>query len=533
MEARESSHSRRSIGQFTSNTSADVIGTTPSVDSLNPSGPPDVKSLVAAPGATDALEGANQDVAGLPQGIPGTDSTDVPSDVKSLIAADSPAAEFTGAIETPTAPATRRRFRPHIRRPHIRPVHMPARVRTFDSFQYPSYLFLWLATVFSSAGFWLQQVVVGWLTYEVTESAFWTSLALGLDALPILLVGPLGGVLVDNFDRKRLLAVIYSYQAVVTSVFAAIVLTGNLEAWHIFVFIFVMGLSWVVSDPARMSLIANIVPRENLVNAFALNSMAFSVTRLAAPAIGGVLIAVVGTGPTLVLEVALQACAVCTALYLQVRKTDRPAMRLPTVFSDLREGVRYVLGEPILIGLFVLTAMPSLLIMPSIQGLLPVYAAEVFHVDSKGLGLLLSAIGAGSTVGTFVLASVGNIKWKTAVLLVSVIVLALATAVFSVNVIFHTAYLNLMIISAAMMTLFSVSSATVQGMVPDRYRGRVSGLYMLTWGMFPLGSVTTGFLADRLGAPHATQIAAGTMLVLFLLAVWRIKSLRQVRPTSL
>ena len=195
--------------------------------------------------------------------------------------------------------------------------------------------------------------------------------------------------------------------------------------------------------------------------------------------------------------------------------------------------VRYVLGEPILIGLFVLTAMPSLLIMPSIQGLLPVYAAEVFHVDSKGLGLLLSAIGAGSTVGTLVLASVGNIKWKTAVLLVSVIVLALATAVFSVNVIFHTAYLNLMIISAAMMTLFSVSSATVQGMVPDRYRGRVSGLYMLTWGMFPLGSVTTGFLADRLGAPHATQIAAGTMLVLFLLAVWRIKSLRQVRPTSL
>ena len=95
-----------------------------------------------------------------------------------------------------------------------------------------------------------------------------------------------------------------------------------------------------------------------------------------------------------------------------------------------------MLGEPILIGLFVLTAMPSLLIMPSIQGLLPVYAAEVFHVDSKGLGLLLSAIGAGSTVGTFVLASVGNIKWKTAVLLVSVIVLALATAVFSVNVIF-------------------------------------------------------------------------------------------------
>ena len=526
MEAREFSRSRRRVGRDLSNTPANPIETASPADSLNPSGPPDVKSLVAPPGATDALEGANQDVAGLPPGIPGAESSDALSDVKSLIAADSPAAEMTGAIET--SPPGRRRFRPHIRRPHMKPVHMPVRVHTFDSFQSPSYLFLWLATVFSSAGFWLQQVVVGWLTYEVTESAFWTSLALGLDALPILLVGPLGGVLVDNFDRKKLLAVIYGYQAVVTSVFAAIVLTGNLEAWHIFAFIFIMGLSWVVSDPARMSLIANIVPKENLVNAFALNSMAFSVTRLALPALGGVMIVVVGTGPTLLLEVALQACAVCTALFLQVSKADRPAMRLPTVFSDLREGVRYVLGEPILIGLFVLTAMPALLVMPSIQGLMPVYAAEVFKVDAKGLGLLLSAVGAGSTLGTFVLASMGEIRAKNVVVMVAIIVLALATAVFSINAFLPTAYLNLMIISAAMMTLFSVSIAAVQSRVPDQYRGRVSGLYMLTWGLFPFGSLAAGFLAERFGAPHTTQIAAGTMLVLFSLAVWRIKTLRQL-----
>ena len=284
---------------------------------------------------------------------------------------------------------------------------MPVRVRTFDSLRYRSYVFIWLATVFSSAGFWLQQVVVGWLTYEVTESAFWTSLALGLDALPILLVGPIGGVLVDSFDRRKLLAFIYGYQAVVTTIFSIVAITGNLEAWHIFAFIFFMGLSWVISDPARMSLIPNIVPKENLVNAFALNSMAFSVTRLGIPALGGILIVVIGTGPTLLFEAALQVCAVGTALFLDVKKTDRPALRLTTVFSDLREGARYVLSQPLLIGLFTLTAMPALLIMPSIQGLMPVYAAEVFNVDAKGLGLLLSAVGAGSTIGTFVLASNG------------------------------------------------------------------------------------------------------------------------------
>ena len=484
-----------------------------------------MKSLVASP------EEAIQEVAGLPPDIGGQESSSEPPDVKSLVTSDSLAAELTGVIETPTTPTQphpRRRFRPHIRRPHIRPVHIPVRVHTFDSFRYRSYVFIWLATVFSSAGFWLQQVIVGWLTYEITESAFWTSLALGLDALPILLVGPIGGVLVDNFDRRKLLAFIYGYQAVVTSIFSVVVITGNLEPWHIFAFIFFMGLSWVVSDPARMSLIPNIVPRENLVNAFALNSMAFSVTRLGIPALGGVLIVVIGPGPTLLLEAALQACAVCTALYLEVTKTDRPALRLPTVFSDLREGARYVLSQPLLIGLFTLTAMPALLIMPSIQGLMPVYAAEVFKVDAKGLGLLLSAVGAGSTVGTFVLASTGDIKAKNVVVLAAVIVLGVSTVVFSINAFFPTAYLNLMIISAAMMTLFSVSSATVQSTVPDNYRGRVSGLYMLTWGLFPFGSLAAGFLAERFGAPHATQIAAGTMLVLFSLAVWRIRTLRQL-----
>ena len=495
-----------------------------SIGTAAPADSPDVKSLVPTPDA-----GSESDVKAMPSVESNTETFDAAVDVKSLIPEDSPAAELTGAIETPS----RRRFRPHIhrphiKRPHIRPVHLPVQVHTFDSFRYRSYVFIWLATVFSSAGFWLQQVVVGWLAYEVTESAFWTSLALGLDALPILLVGPIGGVLVDNFDRRKLLAFIYGYQVVVTSVFSVVVLTGNLEAWHIFAFIFFMGLSWVVSDPARMSLIPNIVPRENLVNAFALNSMAFSVTRLALPALGGVLIVVAGAGLTLLLEAALQACAVGTALYLEVRKTDRPALRLPTVFSDLREGVRYVLSQPLLIGLFTLTAMPALLIMPSIQGLMPVYAAEVFKVDAKGLGLLLSAVGAGSTLGTFVLASMGDIKAKNIVMLVAAVALALTTALFSINAFFPTAYLNLMIISAAMMTLFSVSSATVQSTVPDNYRGRVSGLYMLTWGLFPFGSLASGFLAERLGAPHATQIAAGTMIVLFALAVWRIRTLRQL-----
>ena len=536
MDARESSHSRRDdihavdAVNHPQPSHADtppaelVVDTDSTIQQL------DAASFVSAPVPNEPVGQPSQDVAGLVQTEPARDHEAALEEVKNMISAESPEAELTGVVQlepdvAQTAVPVRRRVFLRVHRPHIRAPRVRGRLHTFDSFRYRDYIFIWLATMFSSGGFWLQQVIVGWLTYEVTDSAFWTSVALGLDALPILFVGPVGGLLVDNFDRRKLMAFIYGYQAVVTLIFATVVLTGNLQAWHIFAFIFFMGLAWVVTDPARMSLISNIVPREGLVNAFALNSMAFSVTRLATPAVGGVLIAVAGAGPALLVEAALQIGAVCAALALRVVTIPKPRMNLVSVRDGLLEGIRYVLNTPILLGLFALNAMPAMLIMPSVNGLMPVYAAEVFEVDARGLGLLVSAFGAGSTLGTFALASLGDIKAKGIALICGIIVTAVTTLIFSVNAFFPTAYLNLMIISAAMMMYFSVTSAVVQGTVPDEFRGRVTGLYMITWGLFPVGSLLAGWLAENLGVQHATQITSGIMLLLLAFAAWRFRSL--------
>lgn len=536
MDARESSHSRRDdihavdAVNHPQPSHADTPPAELVVDTDSTIQQPDAASLVSAPVPNEPVGQPSQEVAGLVQTEPARDHEAALEEVKNMISAESPEAELTGVVQlepdvAQTAVPVRRRVFLRVNRPHIRAPRVRGRLHTFDSFRYRDYIFIWLATMFSSGGFWLQQVIVGWLTYEVTDSAFWTSVALGLDALPILFVGPVGGLLVDNFDRRKLMAFIYGYQAVVTLIFATVVLTGNLQAWHIFAFIFFMGLAWVVTDPARMSLISNIVPREGLVNAFALNSMAFSVTRLATPAVGGVLIAVAGAGPALLVEAALQIGAVCAALALRVVTIPKPRMNLVSVRDGLLEGIRYVLNTPILLGLFALNAMPAMLIMPSVNGLMPVYAAEVFEVDARGLGLLVSAFGAGSTLGTFALASLGDIKAKGIALICGIIVTAVTTLIFSVNAFFPTAYLNLMIISAAMMMYFSVTSAVVQGTVPDEFRGRVTGLYMITWGLFPVGSLLAGWLAENLGVQHATQITSGIMLLLLAFAAWRFRSL--------
>ncbi len=441
---------------------------------------------------------------------------------------DSPSLSASAARPVPDAPAGLPEegagpAQPRLERPRAAGWH--GKVHTFDSFRYFNYRFLWGATFFSSGGYWLQQVIIGWMAYDITRSPLLTSLALGLDALPILLVGPVGGVLVDGLDRRKLLVAIFAYQGALTLAFAAAVFLEQDRTWHLFAFTFLMGLSWVITDPARMSLIPNIVPRHSLVNAFALNSLAFSTTRLAVPALGGALLELIGPAPALLLEAALQLTACGLALTLRIEGLIRRSFHLASTFSELLKSLVYVRGEPLLVGLLVLAVLPSVLIMPFVHGLMPVYAAEVFHTGPAGLGILLSAIGAGATLGTFLLASLGDIRYKGRLLFISSALGMAMAALFSHDRVFGLAFLNLMALSSGVMMFFAATNAAIHGIVRDEFRGRVSGLYMVTWGLSPVGSLMAGLLAQRLGAPWATLIASGVMAVALGALALRFKAL--------
>ena len=326
-------------------------------------------------------------------------------------------------------------------------------------------------------------MVVGWLGYEITRSPFLTSVALGLDALPFLLAGPLGGLVTDAFDKRKLLISAYFYQSVVTLTltFAAFVLLSTVAIWHIFAFILLTGLSWVITDPTRSSMLPGIVPREGLVNAFALNSMAFSISRLATPALGGLLLALVDAGPPLLVIGTLQLMAVAAVLPIRFKNDSKTVLRLTTAFSQLLEGARYVATHPVLGPLFLVAIIPSLMVMPFVHGLLPVYAAEVFDVGPTGLGLLLSAMGVGSTAGAFLLATWAKFRRHGRAVFIGIAVMAFAMIAFSRTPLYGAAFPIIVVLSAGMMMFFSVTSASIQSVVRNDYRGRVSGLYMVTW----------------------------------------------------
>ena len=332
----------------------------------------------------------------------------------------------------------------------------------------------------------------------------------------------------DSRDRSKLLAYIFSYQAAVTFIFGIVVILGLLQTWHIFAFIITMGFAWVILDPARMSLISNTVPRENLVNAFALNSLGFSMMRLAAPAAGGLMIVAIGPGPTLLAEAILQLIAFRIALGLELPKMESKKLRLSSAVASMLEAVRYVRGQPVIIGLMLFGILPPVFIFPFAQGMIPVFAAEVYHVGPTGLGILMASVGAGATIGMVVLASMGEVRNKGLISLASLALTALSMAVLSQITDPAIAFPVFMVLSIGVMVFLSTTSATIQSIVPDEFRGRVSSLYVLTFGLMPVGSLIAGALAQNLGAPNATLIGSG--IVALLLAVLAIKFRLVWRP---
>ena len=413
-----------------------------------------------------------------------------------------------------------------------KPNGIPRKLHTFDAFHSRNYRFLWLATAIFSSGFWLQQVVVGWLAYEITGSPLLTSMALGLDALPILVGAPFGGLISDKFNKKILLSIMYSYQAVLMIGYSVVIAMGYANIWNLFIFIFLVGISWIINDPARMSLLAVIIPKKSLINAFALNSMAFSVMRLLIPAAGGFSLAIFGPAPLFIVEAILMFSAATAIMMIQLDKdssfdnSDRSAKQL---LADLKSGVTYVVNQKTIIGLTFMTVNMVILVMPFVHGLMPVYAAEVFEVGPQGLGLLLSAAGLGSLIGTVILASCTQITRPGKILFVLLGFLGVLMATLAIANIYSVAMVVIMLLSGSMMSYFSISGATVQGILPDQYRGRVTGIYMMAWGLMPVGSLLAGSIANVVGPQLSTLIGSSLIFVSLIAATYCFKGVWKYR----
>ena len=342
--------------------------------------------------------------------------------------------------------------------------------------------------------------MVGWLIYDITRSAFFTSIALGLEAVPLLIAGPIGGFLVDVFDRRKLLIGIYLYQGSLALALGLGVVLWEVGPLEIFTFALLVGFSWVVSEPARAAIIANTVPKKGLMNAFAL-----------------------------VAQAALMYTAAVAASMIRLQDDSREKPQLSEVINGLLEGARYVRDNTVVLGLLTFGLTPALIVFPFVYGLIPVYAAEIFQVGPTGLGVLMSASGIGMVVGTMVVASLGDFRAKGKLVIGAVAMAVVVMAAFSRMTWFLGGFGMLVLLSLFMPLVYTTVQAVVQSIIPDRLRGRISGFAMVTWGAFPMGSLLAGALAERFGVQTSTLIGAGLLGVLLTAQVltfrfmWRLE----------
>lgn len=369
----------------------------------------------------------------------------------------------------------------------------------------------------SLSGTWMQTTAQQWLVYRLTGSQLSLGAVTFASFLPVLLLSLFMGVVVDRVPRRRLLLLTQTWFMLGAIVLAWLTAADVIRYSYILALAFLLGLANALDMPARQAFFADMVEREDLINAIALNSSVFNGARIIGPALGGVVVARLGEAPAFAIN-AVTFLAVIAGLALMRLPPTSTARRRATALRELRDGLHYLVEDRRVLGLVTMIAGFSLIGFPCFT-LLPAFAHDVLQTGAGGLGALLSSMGAGALLGALSLAVYGDrTGGKGRLLGFNRWLFAAAVAAFAASRISALSMALLVVAGYAFITQLAVTNTLIQLLVPDDRRGRVMSIY--TWalgGFWPLGSLLIGAIGDALGAPGAVMLSAGAALVLTVL----------------
>ncbi len=364
----------------------------------------------------------------------------------------------------------------------------------------------------------MQATALGWLALELTDSESFVGLVAFAAGLPFLIVSVPGGLIVDRFDRRQVLIACQVSAAVLSAVVAVDVLSGTVQPWHLPVAAFVNGSLQAIMNPAQQSIVPSLVPRERLTNAIGLMSAGQNMTRVVGPTVSGAVIGFAGTGEAFLLQ--SFAIAVALALLVTARFPARLASTTVTSVASLFEGARTVIQREDLRSLFLLASIPTLFVFPYIS-FLSVFARDVLEIGPQGMGWLMAASGSGAVFGSLFVAA--RLRTQTgSMLVIQTLLYGIVIAGFAASRFVPLSLVMLMAAGFLGSSFMSANNALIQHRIDDNIRGRVIAIYMLTWGLMPLGAMPMGLLAAQIGAP--LSVALGAVLSTLLTAALYVLS---------
>jgi MFS family permease len=378
----------------------------------------------------------------------------------------------------------------------------------------------------SQIGNWVQLIATSWLVYQLSGSTLMLGLAAFSLQIPMLVITPFAGVLLDRLDVRRVLFVTNTLAMLQSLVMLPLMVSGHIEAWHVVLGNAVLGLGNAFDAPARQALISKLLPdRQELTNAIALNSTVMNGARFIGPMLGGLVTATFGEVWSFAVN-----CVMRLAVLFALRATNiatHVARHGPSsILKQLMMGIEYAYGFfPSRCALLLLAV--SSFCLHSYGSLMPWFASQRFQGDSRTLGLLYSSAGLGAVCGMIYLASRSNIRGLFKVIGWSAGVAGLTLVAFSFSESLWLALPMLFLSSLSMMLTAASTNTVLQSIVPDELRGRVAALYVMSFlGMSPVGSLFSGWLADHIGSQNALAIFGATGLSAALVYAYHFKQIR-------
>ena len=399
---------------------------------------------------------------------------------------------------------------------------------TFAALQHRNYRLFFFGQLVSLIGTWMQNVAQAWLVYELTNSPFKLGVVSFCAGVPVLLFSLWAGVVADRVPKRRLLVVTQTVMMTLAFILAADMFLGTIQWWHIAIMAFLLGTANAFDGPTRQAFVVEMVGRNELMNAIALNSAMFNTARIVGPALAGIILAAVGAAWCFVLN-GVSFLAVIAGLVLMDVKPYVGAIPTESPLKQMREGVSYIWHHPTVRPLITLVAVSNMFAL-GYMALLPAFAQDVLHAGKVGYGFMSTAIGVGALAGALVIASLGNYQRKGLILTAGNLLFPVMVIALSLSKSFHLTMGCLVVAGFGFMAQNATANTLVQTTVPDTLRGRVMSIYMMVFvGFFPIGSLIAGAMAERFGVPVGAAFGGIIALAYGIYLAWRAPEIRALR----
>lgn len=396
--------------------------------------------------------------------------------------------------------------------------------RTFAALKYPNYRLWFAGQLASLVGTWMQSTAQGFLIFQLTNSPAYLGLVGFASGIPSWIFMLYGGVVADRMPRRTLLVITQTSMLILAFILAALTFTGLVQPWHILLLAFLLGVANAFDTPARQAFVLEMIERQDLGNAIALNATMFQSAVVVGPAVAGITYALLGPAWCFTIN-GLSFVAVIGALLKMRLKPMEARTRVTSVWHDLKEGLIYIRAHPVIRTIIVLVSIICLFGLGFIT-LFPDWAVIVLGGDATTNGWLQSARGVGSLMGALMIASLGRFRFKSKLLMTGSFVLPLSTILFALINSLNWSLVSLLLVGWAFTIFFNMANVLVQSHVEDEFRGRIMGVYSLTFsGLSPVGALLAGTFAERTSAPEAVIAGAVVTLTLALLIWWKMPQL--------